>query len=1026
MILFLVVSVPALGQQTITGRVTTSVDGAPLPGVSVLVKGTTTGTSTDVDGRFSIGVPDNTAVLVFSFIGFTTQEIAVGTRTNIDVVMREDAQELGEVIVTALGIEREKKSLTYSVQEVDAEQLTQARELNVLNSLSGKIAGVQINRAGSGVGAPTRVVLRGDRSIFLDSQPLYIVDGVPISGTISDISPDDIESISVLKGPNAAALYGSRANNGVIQVTTKKGSTTGRGFAIDLNSTYMMETPILLTNYQNQYGQGSAGVYTPTSEFSWGPRLNGEDVAHWSPDPNRPQNTYPFSPQSDNVRDFFQTGHNFSTSLGIRAGNETNQTYFSYTYTDAAGVVPGNELKRHNLNVRFTNKLSEKLTLDTKINYIREDIDNILSQGESFVNPMRHIYRVPRNIRTADMERFQYLNAENQIRQNYWNPGSNGGANPYWTINRNLSENTGDRVIAFSSLRYLFTPNFSVMVRSAIDRSFGQSSNMLYGDTYIVAQNGRFSEGRSEGLEWNSDFLITYDKTISDAFAFNVNVGGNTRKARGSSLDSNTGAALTLPNFFALTNTQQVLSTHGVGSPKNVNSLYGFAQLSFKNALFIDITGRNDWSSTLPSDAWSYFYPSVGVNAVISELAQFPSTISFLKVRASYAEVGNDTSPFNIARLASFAAGGKNGFISLNNQLPNDDLKPERTKSIEVGADVRFLENRLGLDFTWYRTNSIDQLFAINLPVGSGAASRFINGGNIQNQGIEFMLTGTPVIAGDFSWDISLNFSRNRSLVKELHENLKRLNLGSDFLRAFYIEEGHPWGEVYSRGLLRDDQDRVIVDDKGVPRITSGLDTRVANFQPKWMGGFTNTFSYKNLSFNFLIDMRYGGTMASLTNAIIYADGVTEETLEGREGGLIFGENFWEHETAVREVPNDPNDPAAGFTYVPNETAMTAEQFWVKVGGRNAPVGEVFAADATNVRLREAVLSYRLPSGIVEGTPFRSISVSVVGRNLFFFSNKANNLDPDVFVGTGKTAAGFDSFGPPTARSYGFNLNLGL
>jgi TonB-linked SusC/RagA family outer membrane protein len=1010
LVLFLVAGVSVMAQQSVSGRVT-SADGSPLPGVSVLVKGTTTGTSTDVEGRFTLSVPDNSSVLVLSFIGFTTQEITVGTQTNISVQMTEDTQELGEVVVTAFGLEREKKSLTYTTQEVNTEELAQARELNIVNSLSGKVAGLSITRSGSGVGSASRVLLRGNRSISGDSQPLYIVDGVPAGG-ISNLNPDDIESINVLKGPNAAALYGSRANNGAIVVNTKKGSS--RGFNITLNTSFMMDQPLLLTNYQNIYGQGSGGTYSPASEMSWGPRMDGSQVAHWSPDPNRPEDSYAFSPQADNVRDFFQTGHNLATTLAISAGNDKNQTYFSYTYTDAAGVVPGNELARHSLNVRITNKLTEKLTLDSKVNYIRQDIDNQLAQGENFSNPIRHASRLPRNIRTEDISRFEYTDQAALLRQNYFNPLSNGGANPYWTINRNLRTNNNDRIVAFTSLSYELAEGLTILARAALDRSIGGSTEKLYNDSYVIAQNGRFTIGTSEGREINTDFLISYNKSISQDWAFNINVGGNARKNRNSSLTSHTGPALTIPNFFALQNTQQVVSTHGVGGPKDVNSLYAFGQLSWKNAVFLDVTGRNDWSSTLPPENWSYFYPSVGLNAVISELVEFPQWLTFAKIRGSFAEVGNDTRPYQLQRTATFAAGGIGGYLSLSPTLPNENLLPETTRSIELGTDLRFFENRLGFDFTYYKTNSFDQLFTVALPVGSGASSFFTNGGDVQNTGFEAIVTVTPIRNAAFNWDISANFARNISLVKEINDERPSIEVGGDFLRRFMIEEGKPFGEVYSRGFVRDDQGRVIVGSNGLPQITSGTTVRVANNNPDWLGGIQNSFRYKNFNANFTIDFRQGGSITSLTNAIIYADGLTEETLPGREGGLVFGKNFFEHETAVLEDGE------------PNNIAIDAETFWVNMGGRNAPAGEPFTVSATNIRLREAVIGYTIASGVLGNLPFRSVSINFVARNLFFILNEANNIDPDVTVGTAAIGAGFDSFGPPTARSYGFNLNLGF
>ena len=600
-------TIQAMAQnRTITGTVTDADADAPLPGVSILVKGTNTGTITDIDGNYSVDVSSSSAVLVFSYLGYGKIERAVGNNSELNVALEAEESALSEVVVTAFGLEREKKALTYTVQDVSTEEITQARELNVMNSLSGKVAGLSINRSGSGVGGSTRVVLRGNRSISGDSQPLYIVDGVPAKG-IETLNPDDIASINVLKGPNAAALYGSRANNGAIVVTTKRGSADG--FKVSLNTSYMFDNPLILTNYQNVYGQGSNGNYSPTSEFSWGPKMDGSSVAFWSPDPNSNIDSYEFSPQPNNIKDFYQTGHNLATTLAISGGNEKNQTYFSYTYTDAAGVVPNNELGRHSINLRITNKLTDKLTLDSKINYIRQDINNQLAQGENYANPTRHIVRLPRNIRTEDISNFEYIDASGAAKQNYFNPGSNGGANPYWPLNRNLSKDTFDRIIAFTSANYEISEGFTVMARASLDRTFGVSEEKLYNDTYIIAQNGRFSVGQSESMEINTDFLISYEKTLSQDWYFNINAGGNSRINRNSSLNSNTGQNMIVPNFFALSNTQQVVSSYGVGSPKDVNSLYGFGQLAWKNAIFLDITARNDWSSTLPTTTNSYFYP---------------------------------------------------------------------------------------------------------------------------------------------------------------------------------------------------------------------------------------------------------------------------------------------------------------------------------------------------------------------------------------------------------------------------------
>jgi TonB-linked SusC/RagA family outer membrane protein len=1000
--------------QKVTGKVTSGADGSPLPGVSVLLKGTSTGGATDGDGAYALDVADAAnGTLVFSFIGFVTQEVPIQGRTTVDVSMNEDAAQLTDVVVTAFGIEREKKSLTYSAQTVSTQEISQARALNVVNSLSGKVAGLSIAPSGNGVGSASRVLLRGNRSIDRDSQPLYIIDGVPLLGDLTNINPDDIASISVLKGPNAAALYGNRANNGVIIITTKTGKST-KGFDITLSSTYTVEAPIHLKNFQNEYGQGSTGVYGASLEDSWGPKMTGSPVAFWSPNPNSGITTLPYTAQPDNVKDFYQNGHNSATNLAISAGTEKSQTYFSYTFTDATGNIPGNALQRHNIHLRVTNKLLEKLTLDSKINYIRDDLDNQLATGEDFTNPNRHALRLPRNIRTQDAEIFEYVNAAKAVRQNYWNPGSNGGANPYWTINRNLRKNTTDRIIAFTALKYQLLKDLTIQGRSSIDRSFSDATAKIYNDTYIVADNGRYSLAYFQQFDWNSDFLAIYDKSLSEELKLNLTAGGNVRINRSAGLQSNTGQALTLPNLFGLSNTQLASTSENILTKMNEQSLFGSAQIGFKNAIFLDLTGRNDWSSTLPAANRSFFYPSAGLNAVISDLITLPKVFTFIKARVSYAEVGNATVPYRLDRVASLTAGGNNGYIQLSTTIPNRDLRPERTKSLEFGADFRFLENKIGLDFTYYKSNTLDQLFAVALPVGSGASFAFVNGGDVQNKGLELMLSGTPVKTASLAWDIEVNFTRNRSEVLKINDERPSLTLGQDFLREFRVIQGKPWGEVYSRGFARDAQGRVIILADGTPRITDGFSVRVANFNPDWLGGIRNTLTYKNFNLSFLIDIRQGGSVTSLTNAILYANGLTEETLTGRDGTLIFGRNIYSNEVAVKEDGT------------PNDIAMPAERFWQKVGGRNAPVGEVFSKDASNGRLRELVLGYSLPTSLLGKSPFSSVSFSVVGRNLFFLYNKAGDLDPEIMVGTGKTAEGFESFAPPTTRSVGFNVRLGF
>src|SRR5699024_2444718 len=514
--------------------------------------------------------------------------------------------------------------------------------------------------------------------------------------------------------------------------------------------------------------------------------------------------------------------------------------------------------------------------------------------------------------------------------------------------------------------------------------------------------------------EWNSDFLLTYQRSFSEDWSVDLNFGGSLKKERNNVISANTGDGLIVPNFFALSNTQKVEASENVGAPRNVQSLYGFATVGFMDeAINLDLSGRNDWSSTLPKGNRSYFYPSVGLSVILSDLMpSFPDWITLAKIRGSYAEVGNGAAPFNLQRTATLTAGGYNGFITLSSTIPNEDLVPERTKSLELGANVGLFNNRLALDVSWYKTNSVNQLFSVALPVGSGASQFFTNGGNVQNKGIEATLRGTPVETANFSWDVTLNFSHNQSLVKEINDERPSLEIASDFLREFRIEQGEEWGNVYSRGFERDKQGRVIVDENGIPKLTDGMSVQVANYNPDWLGGITSTLNYKNFNMSFLVNIRKGGTVSSLTNAILFADGQTKATLKGRDGGLVFGEDVFAGETAVTE---------SGET---NNIETDAETFWNAIGGRNTPAGEAFVSEATNVRLQEVSVGYTIPSSTFSNLPIQRLNLSLIARNLFFFYTAADNFDPSTFTSTSKGAPGFESFNMPATRSYGLNIQL--
>jgi TonB-linked SusC/RagA family outer membrane protein len=994
----------------------------PMQGVTVSVKGAKTVTTTDASGSFTIKANTGTT-LVLTNVGYQSKEILVDG-SKLDIAMVKDSRSMGEVVVTALGISKNKRNLTYSTQTVGVDEIAKARELNVVNSLAGKVAGMEISRSSSGLGGSSRVTLRGDRSITGNNQALIVVDGVPIDNSgggsaqintsggsgngrdfgdgISSINPDDIESINVLKGASATALYGSRAANGAIIITTKKGRV-GKGIGVTYSTSYQVEQAIFLQEFQNEFGQGSAGVFNGASEFSWGPRLDGSQKPTWSKDPADAGKTLIYSPQPNNYKDFYSTGSNYVNSIALNGGTGKTQVYFSYTNTAAKGIVDNNKLKRHNVNLRLSNQFGEKLSLDAKVNYLNERIDNRQRTGDAFDNPNRHILRVPRNITTEDMMKYDYTNVSGFLRQNYWNPGSNGGHNPYWTKNRTLSEDERNRVIGFASLTYKLFPGINVMLRSGMDRYRDDVELKWYNDTYTIAASGNYQLAGRDVLETNNDFLFTLDKKISSDFTVNANLGGNIQKNKIVTSTTSNGA-LVVENLFITTNTLSSNTTTSL-LQREKQSLYATADFGYKNFLTLTLTGRNDWSSTLPKENNSYFFPSVGVTAILSDIIKLPEFINFAKFRGSYAQTGNDADPYNLTQTYTSLPGGNGVTIGRDSRKPIPGLKPELTAAQELGLDLRFLNSRIGIEFTWYNSNSKNQLLPVTLPAPSGWTTEFVNAGNVENRGIEFMLTGSPIKTKNLKWDITVNYARNTNKVIEITPNLTEfvLTQGNDFMNSVRILKGKPFGELYSRGYSRDASGQILVDATGLPIITTAQTVYLGNTRPDWTGSIINKFSYKDFFLSFVINARMGGVVSSFTNANIYSDGVTTKTLAGRDGFIFDG-----------VLANGTK----------NTVSTTAEAYWRKVGGRNSPAGEVFTYDASNIRLREAVIGYNIPKDLIKGLPFQAASVSLTGRNLFFLLNRAEGFDPELVVGSADRAVGIEAFSPPTTRSIGINLNL--
>ena len=1000
---------------SVTGKVTDS-DNLPLPAVSIKVSGSNQGTSTDANGNFTISVPSN-ASLVFSYIGFTTQTVAVQGRTTLNVRLESDSKQLEGVVVTALGITKDQKVLSYATQKVNTDNFEKARELNIGKSLIGRVAGLDVAGTSSGLGGSTRVVLRGDRSITGNNGALIVVDGVPMDNSnyspgtgnggrdggdgLSSINPDNIESMTVLRGASATALYGSRAANGALLISTKKGSSQ-QGSGVSFNSSSQIETMMELYDFQNEFGQGAAGVYNRAQEGSWGPRMTGQTVALWGNDPADAGKTYSFTPQPNNYRDFYSTGKQLSNTLAFSGGNEKAQTYFAYTRVDATGIIDNNKLVRNNINLRINGKVSNKISYDSKVTYLKQDINNRQYTGEAYQNNQRHILRIPRNISLDQARKFQYVDpSTGKLRQNYWNPGSNGGENPFWTKNRIISDDLRDRVMGFGSLTYQVTPALSLMGRVGIDKTIDAFEGKWYNDTYTIADFGNYTTENRDVTETNFDFIGIYKKNILEELTVDATFGASLQHVDRTFRSTNAGG-LNRDNLFIPSNGRAPSDGYSFVQTEK-QGVFATADFTYKNAITISGSIRNDWASTLPKSNQSYMFGSGGFSAILSNIFTLPSAVSFAKLRGSYATTGNDASPFLTTQLYNFAAGGNSGFINRNGVKPFPDLKPELTTATEIGLEAKFFNDRFGFDLGYYSSDTKNQLFTVSLPPASGWSSEYVNAGLVNNKGVELTLNATPIVKGDFRWNMNVNFARNINKVVELSPTLKTLNLTQDFMVFQRAVEGQPLGQMYSRGYQRNASGQILVGANGLPLITPGTTVDIGNSRPDWTGGFGNTFNYKRFSLSALITARVGGTVTSFTNAIIYSDGQVVETLEGRSS-MIF-----------------PGVTAAGAA---NTVATTAEAYWKFVGGRNTPVGEVWAYSATNVRLREASLSYTLPKNLFKKAPFQAGSVSLVGRNLFFIVNKAKGFDPESTAGSTNTSVGQEGFSLPSTRQIGLNLNL--
>lgn len=1027
--------------RTLTGKVTGADDGAALPGVNVSVKGTTTGTITDIDGNYKLDVSESD-VLVFSYIGYATQELTAGSKSVADIVLAVDAEQLDEVVVTALGIEKSTKALGYSATEIGNEEFTRARETNVVNSLSGKVAGVQITQSSAGLGSSSNVVIRGNASVGGNNQPLYVIDGIPmdnssaISGAdewgnpvsgptgsagalgnggsdlgsgISDLNPDDIESMSVLKGPAATALYGSRGANGVIMITTKKNSKKGLG--VDFSSTYTMEQAAVLPKFQNEYGTGSQGVIGPDyntllTQSSWGPRMDGSQQITWTGDGE----LAPYSAQPDNFKDFFETGHTFSNSVAVSHGSDQGFVRLSVTDVSSEGIVPGNTLDRTSFTLRGKSTLGGKLTADAKISYVNQKVENRPPLSLWPDNPVLTLSQMGRNVSIDDLKTYQKADGSSN------SPLSGFFNNPYYVSYANENEDTRNRFFGFTSLEYKVTDWLSAMVRVGTDFTSQKYRDIVkIGHTF--RPTGTFGDLLITNQETNADWLLKFNKDFGSDLSVNVNVGGNTRRNYAETIGFG-GDTWIAPNTYTVSNLTNSTSVSNI-IRRRVNSLYGTASVSYKNILFLDVTGRNDWYSTLPEDNNSLFYPSVSTSVVVSDLLNMDyDVLSFLKVRASWAQAGNDAAPYSLYPVYNFQGGityNGNPVANAEPNKKNENLRPEVTTSVEVGLDARFWNDRLNLDFTYYTASTEDQIFQASTPLTSGYTSVAKNAGEIKNSGVEIALGAKVIESADLNVDFNVTFTKNKSEVISLYDDVTRYVLtqgGGGGKVQVVADVGKPYGEIIGFGHQINPEDgSKVYTASGMPVRSSEMQS-FGNINPDFLAGFGSTVSYKNFSLYFLVDMKYGGNVMSVRDAVMNSAGTSVASLEGREGGLSI---------AGSQISGTASD--GSNTYTPLTVDGVNAQTYHSTIWSNGILND-FVYDAGFIKMREISLSYNMPSALLSKTPFSRASLSLVGRNLFFFKKHTENFDPETSFSTTNGGNGIETFALPSTRSYGVSLNI--
>lgn len=984
------------GNHKVTGRVVDSA-GEPLIGATIMVEGTKEGAVTDIDGNFTINTTSK-AKLVISYVGYTTQTILVGDKTTIDVTLKEVANTMNEVVVTALGIKRAEKALSYNVQSVGSNELTRNKDANFVNSLNGKVAGVSISKSASGVGGATRVIMRGAKSIEGDNNVLYVIDGIPIfnfsggrdsgimgegrvsSEGIADLNPEDIESISVLAGPSAAALYGSNAANGAILITTKKGKE-GR-VDISFSSSADFSSPLLMPKFQNTYGN-KLGSYE-----SWGEKLA--------------------TPSSyDPKKDFFRTGTNFINALTLNMGNEFNQTFASVATTNSRGIVPNNTYDRYNFTIRNTTRMfKNKVQLDLGASYIKQKDNNMVSQGE-YWNPIVAAYLFPRGESFEGIKTFERYDNVRNFPTQYWPISDSRFANqnPYWTAYRNLAPDDKDRFMFNAGLTYNIFDWLSVAGRIRLDKTFITSERKIYASSfnYFAKEKGAYDYYDYKDHQTYIDAIANINKTFGK-FSLAANVGYSYSDY--ASLTRGYGGNLVLvPNKFSLNNINptdsKIREAGGDSKVRNV-AAFASAELGWRSMVYLTLTGRNDWNSRLVnSSEESFFYPSVGLSGIISEMTKLPSFISYLKVRGSYTEVGSPVSRSGMTpgTITTPIVGGS---LKSTDIYPFTDYKAERTKSYEFGLTARFWK-KLSFDFTWYKSNTYNQTFIGELPESSGYKAVYLQAGNVENRGVEMAL-GYSDNFGGLQWNSSLVYSKNvneiKEMVKDYHHPLspKPINIpevSKDNGRVL-LKVGGSINDIYARKVLaKDNQGFVNVSPSGGMNLETVEPIYLGKTTPDFTMGWNNNFTYKNFGLSFLINARFGGVVTSSTQALLDRFGVSKASADARDAGGVM---------------------------IPNQGLYDAKKYYTLVATGENDLAGYYTYSATNVRLQELTLSYKFNSKLFNNV-IKDLTLSFVATNPWMIYCKAP-FDPELTASTGTYGQGNDYFMQPSLKSYGFSVKF--